>query len=170
MSKKILYINFNMIMHPFLNLYLHHINQTNETPNETWEYLNKTLNLYEFIQYDSNTLLNLANLLNRFTSKKNFKANVAPEEVRKFLSEEDEVIYIDFENSFKDIKCKKTWIRSAHSAPPEENEFSFLLDNLTQFFETKNKFDEVYFYFPPKQVPHKFYHLYQLLKKYGIKR
>lgn len=49
MSKKILYINFNMIMHPFLNVYLHHIDQTGATPNETWEYLNKKLNLYEFV-------------------------------------------------------------------------------------------------------------------------
>ena len=170
MSKKILYINFNMIMHPFLNVYLHHIDQTEATPNETWEYLNKKLNLYEFVQYDSETLLNLANLLNRFANKKNFKSSLAPEELIKVLGPEDEIVYIDFLNTFKSAPCAKTWIRSSHSIDPESGTTSFLLDNLTQFFETKNKFDEVYFYFPPKQVPHKFYHLYQLLKKFGIRR
>lgn len=172
MGKKILYINFNMIMHPFLNIYLHHINDTNSTPNDTWEYLNKKLNLYEFVQYDVETLMQLTNLLNRFATKKNFKNSVPPSDLIKSLRQEDELVYIDFENSFKTAKCQKTWIYSCHSDINNNlNDLTlYNLDNLTQLFELKYKFDEVYFYFPPKQVPYKFYHLYQLLKKFGIKR
>lgn len=170
MSKKVLYINFNIIMHPFLNTYLHHIKETDSTPNDTWEYLNKKLNLYEFVQYDCDTLMSLANLLNRFATKKNCKV-ATPEDVLKGLSPEDEIVYVDFENSFQKAPCMKTWIMSNNSTIEHANGTTlYLLDNLTQFFETKYKFDEVYFYFPPKQVPHKFYHLYQLLKKYGVRR
>lgn len=173
MSKKILYINFNIVMHPYFNTYAHHIQDNNLSPDAVWDKLNKELNLYEYVQYDPETLMNVANLLVRFANKKNFQnSTLAPQEFSNEISSEDEIVYIDFENSFKTVNCaSKTWIGSAHSdMTTSNNTHCYLLDNLTQFFETKHKFDEVYFYFPQKQVPYKFYHLYQLLKKYGTRR
>lgn len=170
MSKKVLYINFNIIMHPFMNMYSHHISKEDMTPNEAWEHLNRELNLYEFIHYDADTLMSLAGLLNRFANKKNFQQTIAPADLLISLAPEDEIVYVDFEDSFKSALCeKKTWIRSIHSKNKYDS-FAYLLNDLTQFFETKHKFDEVYFYFPPKQVPHKYYHLYQLIRKYSLKR
>ena len=47
MSKKILYINFNIVMHPYFNTYAHHIQDNNLSPDAVWDKLNKELNLYE---------------------------------------------------------------------------------------------------------------------------
>lgn len=169
MGKKILYINFNAIMHPFLSIYLHHIEKDNLSPTDIWEKLNNELNLYEFVQYDPNTLMEIANLLHRFANKKNFKSSISPQDLKSQLSKDDELVYVDFQDSFEDIDCIKTWIYTKHSSISNSSATIYLLNNLSPFFETKHKFDEVYFFFPPDQIPYKFYHLYQLLRKYSIK-
>ena len=163
MSKKILTIDFDIVMYPCLQIYNDYVSG-NANPTENWEYLKRERGIEPFMRYDAKTLMLIGRIINKQRNVHNAHFFVCSEHQEvvdnlklsdTFNEDKFDIVNIDFHHdiwyrpedknillSFDDYNCSN-WLGYLILKEKTESVQWYGAHNSSNFFDNEYKNGEL---------------------------